>query len=119
MSLKIKQGKGGAAFAVHVIPRANKNEIVGLEGEQVKIRLTAPPVEGEANEALIAFIAETLHVPKKRVEIVGGETSRHKLVAVLGLPPAEVEAKLLPQKPAGIAPARAARKRPALKPLNE
>ena len=55
MPIKIKQGKGGAAFAVHVIPRASKNEIAGLEGEQIKIRLTAPPVEGEANEALVAL----------------------------------------------------------------
>ena len=118
MSVKIKQGKGGAAIAVHLIPRASKNEIAGIEGEQIKIRLTAPPVEGEANEALIAFLAETLGVPKKRIEIVAGETSRHKLVAVLGMLPEELERKLLSKKPADGA-TKAARKRPALKPLNE
>jgi uncharacterized protein len=122
MPIKIKQGKGGAAFAVHVIPRASKNEIAGLEGEQIKIRLTAPPVEGEANEALVAFLAEALDVPKKRIEIVGGETSRHKLIAVLGMLPAELEEKLLGKKPADGATSgapRAARRRPALKPLIE
>ena len=57
-------------------------------------------------------------MPKKRIEIVGGETSRHKLIAVLGMLPAELEEKLLGKKPADGAP-KAARRRPALKPLIE
>jgi uncharacterized protein (TIGR00251 family) len=92
---KITDAQQGAAFAVRVVPRASKNEIAGQVGDAIKVRLTAPPVEGKANEALIAFLAQELGVRKSQVEIVAGETSRNKVICVLGLSPAEVEERLL------------------------
>ena len=92
---KITDAQQGAAFAVRVMPRASKNEIAGRVGDAIKVRLTAPPVEGKANKALIAFLAQELGVRKSQVEIVAGETSRNKVICVLGLSPAEVEERLL------------------------
>ena len=70
-------------LAVHLQPKASKDEFAGLHGDRLKIRLTAPPVEGKANEALIAFIAEALDVPRSKVRVIKGELSREKIVAVL------------------------------------
>jgi hypothetical protein len=92
---KITNAKRGAAFTVHVVPRARKNEIAGQMGDAIKVRLTAPPVEGKANKALIAFLADQLGVRKSQVEIVAGETSRNKVISVVGLSPVEVEERLL------------------------
>ena len=91
---KITNVQGGTTFPVHVAPRASKNEIQGRYGDAIKIRLTAPPVEGAANEALIEFLADRLGVPRRQVEILSGTSSRDKLVRVVGLTPAEVEQQL-------------------------
>lgn len=82
----LHDGKRGAALAVRVTPRASRNEIFGvLNDGTVKIHLTAPPVEGQANEALLKFLAEVLGVPVSRLEIVAGKTGRDKLVSVLDM----------------------------------
>ena len=94
IEFKISSAEGGAAFPVRVVPRASKNEISGRQGEAVKIRLTAPPVEGAANEALIGFLSEVLGVRKSQIEILSGHASRDKLVCVVGMLPNEVEARL-------------------------
>jgi uncharacterized protein (TIGR00251 family) len=94
IEFKISSAEGGAAFPVRVVPRASKNEISGRQGEAVKIRLTAPPVEGAVNEALIGFLAEVLGVRKSQIEILSGHASRDKLVCVVGMLPNEVEARL-------------------------
>lgn len=94
IDFKISSAEGGAAFAVRVVPRASKNEISGRHGEAVKIRLTAPPVEGAANEALIGFLSEILEVRKSQIEILSGHVSRDKIVCVVGLMPHDVEARL-------------------------
>lgn len=65
---------------VRVIPRASSNEIVGFDGETLKVRLTAPPVEGKANRALVKLLAKTLGVRKSGVEIVSGHSGRLKMV---------------------------------------
>jgi uncharacterized protein (TIGR00251 family) len=91
---KITGAVGGAAFAVRVVPRAKKNEIVGLQGNVLKVRLTAPPVEGAANEALIKLLSKRLGVRRRQVEIVAGQKSRTKMISITGLTPAEVEARL-------------------------
>jgi uncharacterized protein (TIGR00251 family) len=70
-------------FSVYVQPRASKNEIVGQHGDAIKVRLTAPPVDGAANEALIAFLAKEARVSKSAVRIVSGETSRRKVVEII------------------------------------
>jgi len=75
----------GVKFAVRVIPRARKNEIAGWHGGTLKIRLAAPPVEGAANAALVAFLAELLGVRQRDVVILQGERSRDKVVAVRGI----------------------------------
>jgi uncharacterized protein (TIGR00251 family) len=93
--LKITGTEGGVTFAVRVVPRASRNEIVGVHGDALKIRVTAPPIEGRANEALISFLAQWLGVRKSQVEIVAGATSRRKMILVVGLPLQEVEERLL------------------------
>ena len=93
--LKITEAEGGVTFGVRVVPRASKNEIAGMHGDALKVRLTAPPVEGRANEALIACLARRLGVRKSQVEIVAGATSRRKMIRVIGLMAQEVEERLL------------------------
>jgi uncharacterized protein (TIGR00251 family) len=95
---KITNAEGGAAFPVHVVPRAGKNEISGRHGDAIKVRLTAPPVEGAANEALIGFLSRQLDVPKNRIEILSGAASHDKIVCVLGLTPQELEERLMPPR---------------------
>lgn len=75
----------GAGFrlALHVQPGAKRSEIVGPHGERLKIRIAAPPLEGRANEALLAFIAARLDLPRSKVRVIQGESSREKTVEVL------------------------------------
>ena len=94
IKFKITDAEGGAAFPVRVVPRASKNEVSGRHGDAVKIRLTAPPVEGAANQALINFLADTLGVRKNQIEILSGHASRDKIVCVVGMTPQEVEERL-------------------------
>ncbi len=75
---------GGFTIDVHVQPGAARTAAAGLHGERIKLRLAARPVEGAANEALIAFIAECLGLPKRSVAITSGEHSRSKRVAISG-----------------------------------
>lgn len=72
----------GWLLAVHAQPGAKRSEVAGLHGDALKVRVAAPPVEGRANAALIAFLADALGVPKKSVTVVKGETSRRKTVFV-------------------------------------
>jgi uncharacterized protein len=84
----------GASFQVKVQPRARKNAIVGELGGVLKLALTAPPVEGRANEACIAFLAELLNVPRSSVTIAAGVSSRNKVVRVAGISAEQVERRL-------------------------
>jgi uncharacterized protein len=78
---------------VRVIPRSSKNSIVWEEGG-LKVRLTAPPVDGAANEALIALLAQCLGSPKRDIQIVHGTSSRHKTVEIMGMTIEAVEQKV-------------------------
>ena len=90
---KITDAKGGAAFTVRVVPKASKTEIAGLMDDgALKIRLTAPAVDGKANDALIKFLAEVLDCKRDQIEIVAGHTSRGKLISVIGVSPDKVDA---------------------------
>ncbi len=89
--IPIRDSDSGATFAVKVQPRAHKNAITGAVGEALKIALTAPPVEGKANDACIEFLAELLNVPRGSVTIIGGHSSRNKVVRVTGRTAAEIE----------------------------
>ena len=82
--VSVKDTPGGVTFPVRVTPRAHKNEIAGVQGEALKIKLAAPPVEGAANTALCEFLAEQLGVRKSAVTLVAGQTSRNKVVRVQG-----------------------------------
>lgn len=76
----------GIVLNVHVQPRASKNQVCGLQGEALKIRLTSPPVDGAANKLCREFLADRFGVAKSCVEIISGETSRHKRVRISGDP---------------------------------
>jgi len=95
---KITDAKSGTAFPVRVIPRASRNEVEGITGNALKVRVTAPPVEGAANKALIELLAERLKVRKSQIEIVAGQTSQNKMISVVGLRPSEVEKRLFGRK---------------------
>ncbi|HEY2951428.1 MAG TPA: DUF167 domain-containing protein [Verrucomicrobiae bacterium] len=88
----------GAAvhLSVKVQPRASRNEILGAAGNELRIKVTAPPVDAAANEALLRLLADKLDCARGAVQIVRGHTSRHKTVAIQGLTAAEVMAKLMP-----------------------
>ena len=81
-------------ISVHVTPRAGRDEIVGWQEGVLRVRLRAPPVEGQANESLRRFLAKRLGVTASAVEIVGGATARQKRVRVEGLTADEVRARL-------------------------
>ena len=81
--------------AVRLLPRGGRDAVVGERNGSVLIRVSSPPVDGRANEALIAFVAKTIGVPKSAVTIIRGETSRNKVIRVEGHAPADVCAVLL------------------------
>jgi hypothetical protein len=75
----------GVILTVQVVPRASRNQIVGIHGDALRIRLQAPPVDGAANAALVAFLAEIFGLRQRQVEILSGHGSRRKTVLVSGL----------------------------------
>jgi uncharacterized protein (TIGR00251 family) len=77
-------GDGRFTLTLHIQPGAKKTEFAGLHGDALKIRLAAPPVDGKANDALIKFIAETLRLPKSAVNLISGQSSRRKVLEVIG-----------------------------------
>ena len=97
----LREGAGGVTLAVRAQPGAKKTAIVGVYGEgdaaQLKVAVQAPPVEGRANEALIAFLAETFGIPKRSVELVSGELSRSKVFLLRGVSLQDIRAGCSPQ----------------------
>lgn len=83
--LEIKQDGNGVVFRVKVQPRASKNGLAGVMENALKVRLTAPPVDGAANEACCRFMAEIFGVAKSNIEIMSGHTGRNKLIRVDGV----------------------------------
>lgn len=90
----ISDGPDGAVIDVKVIPRAGRTELAGTRHEALLIRLAAPPVEGAANEELLAFLARLLDLPKRNIILVAGERSRHKKIKVIGTTAARVREKI-------------------------
>jgi len=84
----------GATFAVKVHPRAKKNAITGEVGDALKLALTAPPVDGKANQACIDLFAKLLKVPRSSVTIAAGLTSRTKAIRVAGITAQQVRERL-------------------------
>ncbi|RJR32738.1 MAG: DUF167 domain-containing protein [Desulfobacteraceae bacterium] len=79
---------------VKLVPRSSRNQIIGKEGGIYRIKITAPPVEGKANNALIEYLSGLLEVPKGMVLILSGETSRMKILGVAGLSAEELQRRL-------------------------
>ena len=92
--IPISETSAAASFAVRVHPRAKRSSITGELGDALKVALTAPPIDGRANEACIEFFAKLLKVPRSSVTIASGETSRRKIIRVAGLSADEVQARL-------------------------
>ncbi len=90
----LKMTPDGVVIPCRVQPRSSAEKVVGILDGALKIALQAPPVEGKANAALQKFLSGKLHLPKSAIHLVSGDTSRHKLVAVKGLPPEAVAAAL-------------------------
>ncbi len=92
----LQEERAGVYLAVKLQPRASKNEIEGLLGNELKIHVTAPPVDAAANQALVDLLAEKLDCARGAVRIVRGQTSRHKTVRILGLDANTILSRLLP-----------------------
>ena len=90
----IRETTKGLLLPVRVVPRASKNEIRGVHGDALKVRLQAPPVEGKANQALIRFLSETLSISRSQLSIAAGETGRNKAVLITGLSKPELLKRL-------------------------
>jgi len=90
----IRDTASGATFQVKVQPRARRNAITGETGDAIKLALTAPPIDGRANEACIAFFAELLNVLRSSVTIAAGVSSRNKVIRVAGMSAAQVQQRL-------------------------
>jgi len=84
----------GATFAVKVHPRAKRNAITGEVGDALKLSLTAPPIEGRANEACVEFLAKLLKLPRSSVTIASGHSSRRKVIRVVGLSTEEIRRRI-------------------------
>ena len=94
MTVWLKEVPGGCELVVLVQPRASRTKVVGELDGRLKIALAAPPVDGEANAALIVFLSDELNVRKSEVSLLDGETSRRKRLAVRGVAPSQVMAIL-------------------------
>jgi uncharacterized protein len=92
--IPVRDTDASATFAVKVHPRAKKSAITGEVGNALKLSLTAPPVDGKANEACIEFFAKLLNLPRSSVTIAAGQTSRNKVIRVAGLSAEEVRSRL-------------------------
>ncbi|MGA2102261.1 MAG: DUF167 domain-containing protein [Candidatus Sulfotelmatobacter sp.] len=90
----IHESSTGVTFAVKVHPRAKKNAVTGEFGDALKVSLTAPAIEGRANDACIEFFAKLLKVPRSSVTIASGQSSRNKVIRVAGISAAEVRKQI-------------------------
>jgi uncharacterized protein (TIGR00251 family) len=86
----------GVELRLLVQPRASRDEVIGIQGEELKVRLAAPPVDGAANAACCAFLAKLCKLPKSRVILLAGESSRHKRVLLVDAAAENVAALLKP-----------------------
>jgi uncharacterized protein (TIGR00251 family) len=90
----ITSSPSGTRLSLRVQPRASRDEIVGIAGDAIRVRLTAPPVGGAANDALLRFLAARLEIPRSALTLVSGHTARTKVVALDGVSAEEVSRRL-------------------------
>ncbi len=93
-SLELRETPQGVEFLALVTPRAGTSEVAGVERGALRLRVTAPPVEGAANRALVELLSEALGVPKRQVRLLSGERSRRKRVLIEGLRADELRARI-------------------------
>lgn len=92
----LHDGKRGVAMAVRVTPRASRNEVTAIQEDgTVKVRLAASPKGGDANDALVTYLAEVLGVSRSKIEIVAGETGRDKLISIIDMDKDELQNRLM------------------------
>lgn len=104
---RLHDGQQGAALTVRVTPRARRDEVAGiLEDGTLRIRVAAPPVEGKANAALVAFLSKVLSVRKSRIEIVAGDKGLDKIISILDMTSKDVEDRIRAWMEAGKAESR-------------
>ena len=96
MALNIKPHKDGIQFSATIQPRSSINKICGLHGESLKIRLTSPPVDGEANKMCVKLLAKMLNISPSRIVIVSGHAGRNKIIRVEGINTSELLKKIPP-----------------------
>ena len=94
MAPYLQERQNGICISLKVQPRASRNEIAGLIGNELKIKVTAPPVDSAANEAVLEFLAETFGCARNQLELLRGATSRHKQILVRGMAADQIEEKL-------------------------
>jgi uncharacterized protein (TIGR00251 family) len=90
----IERTATGVRIRLHVQPRASRSELAGRHGDAIKVRLTAPPVDGAANEALLQFLAARLQVPRSALSLVAGASGRSKVVAIEAISPEDASRRL-------------------------
>lgn len=90
----LRQQDGAVMLALKVQPRASRNEIAGPLGQELKLKVMAPPVDSAANEAVVEFLAEQLGLPRRAVSLVRGHTSPHKLIRLDGISLADAANRL-------------------------
>ncbi|GBF33286.1 hypothetical protein DCCM_2385 [Desulfocucumis palustris] len=83
--MHLKEDGTGVIIKVRVQPRASRNQLAGIMDDALRVRITAPPVDGEANEACIKFLAEVFKVPRQSVQLVSGHTGRNKMIRIAGI----------------------------------
>lgn len=94
MALFLKECEGVLHMEIKVQPRSSRNQILGEQEGVLRVKLTAPPVEGEANQALLDFLSRQLKIPRKNLRIIRGENSRQKLLEISGLSTSETLLRL-------------------------
>lgn len=92
----ITETGNGVVVSIHAAPKSSRNEVQGLHGSALKVRLRAPPVEGKANQALIEFLASSFGIPAGHVSVVSGHSCRQKRVAIHGVTAIAARQTLLP-----------------------
>ncbi|MEK6590166.1 MAG: DUF167 domain-containing protein [Nitrospinota bacterium] len=83
--LRLKEDENNVILGVRVQPRSSKNEVCGVFKDEIKIKLTSPPIDGEANEGLREFLSDILGISKGQIEIISGHRSKSKLIKIRGV----------------------------------
>ena len=89
--IPVSETANGIVFNIRVIPRASRCELAGVQGDALKIRITAPPVEGAANKECIRFLSDMLGVKKSQIKIIAGHRSKNKKVSISGISRKDIE----------------------------